>query len=158
MKKIVFVLMVLGLLISCRTKKEAMLPPVVLNNLDSTSVETKYVQLPADSSWFYALLACDSNNQVIMKSIISGSTQGLQNNFNFDKGVLSSKTVKPKDSVSYQVIVRVISRSVAVPQPYPVEKELSKWQGFEIICGRLFLLIMAFAVGFGGFKLYRKLV
>jgi hypothetical protein len=66
--------------------------------------------------------------------------------------------VKPKDSISYQIIVRVISRSVPVLQPYPVEKELTKWQGFQIILGRIFMLILGIALGFGGLKLYKKLV
>jgi hypothetical protein len=158
MKKIIFFVMVFSLLISCKTKKETLTAPIVLENSDSTGVETKYVQLTADSAWFYAMIACDSNNNAILKQLNTGSTKGLQNNFSFSNGILSTKVVKPKDSISYQIIVRVISRSVPVLQPYPVEKELTKWQGFQIILGRIFMLILGIALGFGGLKLYKKLV
>jgi len=98
MKKVILLVMVISLLISCKTKKETLTTPIVLENSDSTGIETKYVQLPADSAWFYAMIACDSNNNAILKQLNTGSTKGLQNNFSFSNGILSSKVVKPKDS------------------------------------------------------------
>lgn len=162
MKKIIFIAVILLIVISCRTKKDSMLPaaPVVLNNNDSTSVKVVYEQTPADSAWLKAYFKCDSNNKVIMSLYNSGSTKGLQNNTSFENGMLISKTTKPADSIRHDVIVRVIGRSIPVPQPYPVyiEKELTKWQGFQIILGRIFMIIIGAALLFGGFKLYKKFV
>jgi len=158
MKKLILIAAVLLLLISCRSNKPAIMPPVVLNNLDSTSLETKYVQIPADSAWFYAYFKCDSNNRVIMASVLNGSTNGLEHNFSFNNGVLNVKTLKPVDSISYQYIVRVISRSVPVPQPYAVEKELTKWQNFRMTLGSLFMGILAIALLYSGFRIYRKFI
>lgn len=149
-------------LAGCRTKKDSMLPaaPVVLNNNDSTSVKVVYEQTPADSAWLKAYFKCDSNNKVIMSLYNSGSTTGLQNNTSFENGMLISKTTKPADSIRHDVIVRVIGRSYAVPQPYPVylEKELTKWQSFKIVLGEIFMIIIGAALLFGGFKLYKKFV
>ncbi len=160
MKNLVFILVLLLIGVSCRTKKESLTPPVVLNNFDSTTVKTIYEQTPADSSWLYAYFSCDSNNKVIMSLLNSGSTNGLQNNTSFVEGKLISTTIKPAVSISHQVIVRVISRSFPVPQPYPVhiEKELSKWQSFQLVLGRIFMVIIGAALLFGGFKLYKKFV
>lgn len=160
MRNLVLILLLLLIGVSCRTKKESLTPPVVLNNFDSTTVKTIYEQTPAGSSWLYAYFRCDSNNKVIMSLLNSGSTTGLQNTTTFYDGKLVSHTLKPADSISHQLIVRVISRSFPVPQPYPVyiEKELSKWQSFQLILGRIFMVIIGAALLFGGFKLYKKFV
>ena len=159
MKKIIFIAAILLIVFSCRTQKEQPpQPPVVLNNNDSTSVKTNYIQIPADSSWMKAYFKCDSNNQVIMSMFTNGSTTGLQNNTSFENGVLTSKTTKPADSVRYDIIVRVISRAypVYVPKPYYVEKELTKWQAFQMVCGRIFLVVFGIVVFWGSFRIYKK--
>ncbi|MDP1812339.1 MAG: hypothetical protein Q8K66_13135 [Sediminibacterium sp.] len=75
MKKLVITGCILTLLWACRTGK-----PAMVSSKDSliTRVKTEYVEvykdslvvIPADSSWFYAMLECDSNGKVLLKQIL----------------------------------------------------------------------------------------
>lgn len=46
---------------------------------------------------------------------------------------------------------------VPYPKPYPVEKELTFWERTRMKAGNLFFIILIGALGFGGYKLYRKI-
>ncbi|MCX6232123.1 MAG: hypothetical protein NTZ33_11320 [Bacteroidetes bacterium] len=155
MKKILLIAAVLLVLIGCRSTKPVILPPTILTNVDSTVVKEDKKEVPADSSWFYAYFKCDSNNKVIMASLNNGTTQGLQTNTSFKDGVLNIKTVKPKDSISVFSTFRFVYRDRPVYTPYPVEKELTKWQNFRMMLGNIFLGLIIAALGYSVFRLYK---
>jgi len=74
MKKLVVVIVCITFLMeACRTGR----PTQATTSTDSTYVrestvevvKDSFITIPPDSSWFHALLACDSNGQVLMKKI-----------------------------------------------------------------------------------------
>lgn len=46
---------------------------------------------------------------------------------------------------------------VPYPKPYPVEKQLTFWERTRMKAGNLFFILLIGALGFGGYKLYRKI-
>lgn len=109
---------------SCRTVKYV----PVENNADSVVVEKLVeVQLPPDSATIRALLECDENGKVVLSWLDIANSKNAQAQLTIDSlGNLLAKMKTQPDTVYLSSKEVTVTNEVKVP--YPVEKELTKWQ------------------------------
>lgn len=116
-------LMCLLILCSCKTKYipfESKADSVVVEKL----VE---VQLPPDSATIRALLECDENGKVVLSWLDIVNSKNAQAQLTIDSmGNLLAKMKTQPDTVYLPSKEVTVNKKVKVP--YPVEKELTKWQ------------------------------
>ena len=115
---------------SCRTKYVP-----VEGQKDSIVVEKLVeVQLPPDSATIRALLECDENGKVVLSWLDIVNSKNAQAQLTIDSlGNLLAKMKTQPDTVYLPSKEVTVNKEVQVP--YPVEKELSKWQQFRIDFG-----------------------
>lgn len=109
---------------SCRTIKYV----PVESYADSVVVEKLVeVQLPPDSATIRALLECDENGKVVLKWLDIANSKNVQAQLTIDSlGNLLAKMKTQPDTVYLSSKEVTVTNEVKVP--YPVEKELTKWQ------------------------------
>lgn len=133
--------MCLVLICSCRTVKY--IP--VESKADSVVVEKLVeVQLPPDSATIRALLECDENGKVVLNWLDIANSKNAQAQLTIDSlGNLLAKMKTQLDTVYLPSKEVVVSKTEKVP--YPVEKELTRWQKLYINMGKWFIgIILAF--------------
>lgn len=123
-------LMCLLVFFSCRTKYVP-----VESKADSVVVEKLVeVQLPPDSATIRALLECDENGKVVLTWLDIANSKNAQAKLVIDSlGNLLAKMKKQPDTVYLPSKEVTVNKEVQVP--YPVEKELTKWQQFRMDFG-----------------------
>ena len=116
-------LMCLLLFCSCKTKYVP-----VEGQKDSIVVEKLVeVQLPPDSATIRALLECDENGKVVLAWLDIANSKNAQAQLTIDSlGNLLSKMKTQPDTVYLPSKEVTVTKEVKVP--YPIEKELTKWQ------------------------------
>lgn len=116
---------------SCRSVKYV----PVESSADSVVVEKLVeVQLPPDSATIRALLECDENGKVVLAWLDIANSKNAQAKLVIDSlGNLLAKMKTQPDTVYLPSKEVMVNKEVKVP--YPVEKELSKWQQFRIDFG-----------------------
>lgn len=116
---------------SCRTIKYV----PVESNADSVVVEKLVeVQLPPDSATIRALLECDENGKVVLNWLDIANSKNAQAQLTIDSlGNLLAKMKTQPDTVYLPAKEVVISKKEKVP--YPVEKELTRWQQIKLELG-----------------------
>lgn len=126
------------LVCSCRTVKYV----PVESKADSVVVEKLVeVQLPPDSATIRALLECDENGKVVLNWLDIANSKNAQAQLTIDSlGNLLAKMNTQPDTVYLPTKELVVSKREKVP--YPVEKELTKWQILYITMGKLFVGII----------------
>lgn len=109
---------------SCRTIKYV----PVESYADSVVVEKLVeVQLPPDSVTIRALLECDENGKVVLSWLDIANSKNAQAQLTIDSlGNLLAKMKTQPDTVYLSSKEVTVTNEVKVP--YPVEKELTKWQ------------------------------
>ena len=122
--------MFLLVLCSCRTKYVP-----VESSADSVVVEKLVeVQLPPDSVTIRALLECDENGKVVLAWLDIANSRNAQAQLTIDSlGNLLAKMRTQQDTVYLPAKEVVISKKEKVP--YPVEKELTRWQQMKLELG-----------------------
>lgn len=112
------------LVCSCRTVKYV----PVETKADSVVVEKLVeVQLPPDSAIIQALLECDENGKVVLSWLDIANSKNAQAQLTIDSlGNLLAKMKTQPDTVYLPSKEVVVSKTEKVP--YPVEKELTRWQ------------------------------
>lgn len=112
------------LVCSCRTVKYV----PVESNADSVVVEKLVeVQLPPDSATIRALLECDENGKVVLNWLDIANSKNAQAQLTIDSlGNLLAKMKTQSDTV--YLPSKEVTVTNEVKEPYPVEKELTKWQ------------------------------
>lgn len=142
-------LMGIILVSSCRTVKYVS----VESKADSVVVEKLVeVQLPPDSATIRALLECDENGRVVLNWLDIANSKNAQAMLTIDSlGNLLAKLRTQPDTVYLPSKEVVVSKTEKVP--YPVEKELTRWQQFcldvggwaiGIICIGIFVFVIRF--------------
>ena len=116
---------------SCRTVKYV----PVESYADSIVVEKLVeVQLPTDSATIRALLECDENGKVVLSWLDIANSKNAQAQLTIDSlGNLLAKMKTQPDTVYLSSKEVTVTNEVKVP--YPVEKELTKWQKLCINAG-----------------------
>ena len=134
---------------SCKTKQPAVVPPAEYKEKIVERMVT--YQVPADSTQLYALLACDSLNNVILKEYSEYKSKGIESQFSLSQNRLSYNTYKQSDTVYVKVAdtTRVSKIPYAVEVPVKIN-ELTKFQSFQIrvawIAETIILCLVVFGV------------
>ena len=125
--------MCLTLICSCRTIKYV----PVESKADSVVVEKLVeVQLPPDSATIRALLECDENGKVVLNWLDIANSKNAQAQLIIDSlGNLLAKMKTQQDTVYLPSKEVTVTKEVKVP--YPVEKELTRWQKLCVNVGGL---------------------
>lgn len=123
--------MCLTLICSCRTIKYV----PVESKADSVVVEKLVeVQLPPDSATIRALLECDENGKVVLNWLDIANSKNAQAQLVIDSlGNLLAKMRTKPDTVYLPSKEVTVTKDVKVP--YPVEKELTRWQQMKLELG-----------------------
>lgn len=132
---------------SCRSVKYV----PVESKADSVVVEKLVeVQLPPDSATIQALLECDENGKVVLAWLDIANSRNAQAQLTIDSlGNLLAKMRTQPDTVYLPSKKVTVTKEVKVP--YPVEKELTKWQQFRLDFGgwAIGIVIITILIGVG---------
>lgn len=138
---------------SCRTIKYV----PVESYADSVVVEKLVeVQLPPDSATIRALLECDENGKVVLNWLDIANSKNTQAQLTIDSlGNLLAKMKTQPDTVYLPSKEVTVTNEVKVP--YPVEKELTKWQKLCVNVGgwAIGIVIITILV-IGGWMIYKS--
>ena len=92
------------------------------------------VPLPPDSATIKALLECDENGKVILSWLDVANSKNAQALLTIDSlGNLLAKMQTQPDTIYLPSKEVTVTKQVKVP--YPVEKELTKWQQIKLELG-----------------------
>lgn len=153
MKTLIYMLTILlaSTIWSCRSVKYV----PVEGQKDSIIVEKLVeVQLPPDSATIRALLECDENGRVVLNWLDIANSKNAQAMLTIDSlGNLLAKMRTQPDTVYLPSKKVTVTKEEKVP--YPVEKELTRWQQFRldvggwaigIICIGLLVFVIRFII------------
>lgn len=126
---------------SCRTKYVP-----VEGQKDSIVVEKLVeVQLPPDSATIRALLECDENGKVVLSWLDIVNSKNAQAQLTIDSlGNLLAKMKTQPDTVYLPSKEVTVTKEVKVP--YPIEKELTKWQKLCVNVGGWAIVIVVITI------------
>lgn len=127
---------------SCRTIKYV----PVESYADSVVVEKLVeVQLPPDSATIRALLECDENGKVVLNWLDIANSKNAQAQLTIDSlGNLLAKMKTQPDTVYLPSKEVTVTNEVKVP--YPVEKELTRWQQFRLDVGGWSIVVIIISI------------
>lgn len=121
----------------------------VETDTDSVVVERLVeVEIPPDSATIRALLECNEHGRVVLRWLDIANSKNAKAQLTIDSlGNLLAKMKTQPDTVYLPSKEVVVSKKEKVP--YPIEKELTKWQQIRLEIGGLaiiILIIMAIAL------------
>ena len=152
-RKWVCIILLMSTICSCRSVKYV----PVESSVDSIVVEKLVeVQLPPDSATIRALLECDENGKVVLSWLDIANSKNAQAQLAIDSlGNLLAKMRTKPDTIYKPSKEVTVTKEVKVP--YPVEKELTRWQQMKLeLGGWAFGIIIAFALIIVGWLVYRS--
>lgn len=138
---------------SCRSVKYV----PVGSTADSIVVEKLVeVQLPPDSATIRALLECDENGKVVLSWLDIANSKNAQAQLTIDSlGNLLAKMKTQPDTIYKPSKEVIVNKEVKVP--YPVDKELTRWQQMKLeLGGWTFGIIITAALIIIGWLLYKS--
>lgn len=115
------------------------------------------VPVPADSATIRALLACDKNGKVVLQWFDTEKSKNAQLQFAIDSlGNMLAKMKSVPDTIYAPSKEITIEREVRVP--YPVEKELTRWQKVKVELGgwTFGIIVTVIIVIIGWWNCYKK--
>ena len=151
--KWIYCLFLIFALWSCRSVKYV----PVESSADSVVVEKLVeVQLPPDSSTIRALLECDENGRVVLSWLDIANSRNAQAQLTIDSlGNLLAKMRTQQDTIYLPSKEVTVTKEVKVP--YPVEKELTRWQQMKLeLGGWAFGIIITAALIIVGWFVYKS--
>ena len=130
MKWIYCIILIIALW-SCRSVKYV----PIESTADSIVVEKLVeVQLPPDSATIRALLECDENGKVVFSWLDIANSKNAQAQLTIDSlGNLLAKMKTQPDTIYKPSKEVIVTKEVKVP--YPVDKELTRWQQMKLELG-----------------------
>lgn len=152
-RKWVCIILLMSTICSCRSVKYV----PVESSVDSIVVEKLVeVQLPPDSATIRALLECDENGKVVLSWLDIANSKNAQAQLAIDSlGNLLAKMRTKPDTIYKPSKEVTVTKEVKVP--YPVEKELTRWQKMKLeLGGWAFGIIIAFALIIVGWMIYKS--
>lgn len=152
-RKWVCIILLMSTISSCRSVKYV----PVESSVDSIVVEKLVeVQLPPDSATIRALLECDENGKVVLSWLDIANSKNAQAQLAIDSlGNLLAKMRTKPDTIYKPSKEVTVTKEVKVP--YPVEKELTRWQQMKLeLGGWAFGIIIAFSLIIVGWLVYRS--
>ena len=152
-RKWVCIILLMSTICSCRSVKYV----PVESSVDSIVVEKLVeVQLPPDSATIRALLECDENGKVVLSWLDIANSKNAQAQLAIDSlGNLLAKMRTKPDTIYKPSKEVTVTKEVKVP--YPVEKELTRWQQMKLeLGGWVFGIIITAALIIVGWLIYRS--
>lgn len=152
-RKWVCIILLMSTICSCRSVKYV----PVESSVDSIVVEKLVeVQLPPDSTTIRALLECDENGKVVLSWLDIANSKNAQAQLAIDSlGNLLAKMRTKPDTIYKPSKEVTVTKEVKVP--YPVEKELTRWQQMKLeLGGWAFGIIITAALIIVGWLVYRS--
>ena len=152
MKWIYCIILIIALW-SCRSVKYV----PVESTADSIVVEKLVeIQLPPDSATIRALLECDENGKVVLSWLDIANSKNAQAQLTIDSlGNLLAKMKTQSDTIYKPSKEVTVTKEVKVP--YPVEKELTRWQQLKLeLGGWAFGIIITAALIFVVWLVYKS--
>lgn len=152
-RKWVCIILLILTICSCRSVKYV----PVESSVDSIVVEKLVeVQLPPDSATIRALLECDENGKVVLSWLDIANSKNAQAQLAIDSlGNLLAKMRTKPDTIYKPSKEVTVTKEVKVP--YPVEKELTRWQQMKLeLGGWAFGIIITAALIIVGWLIYRS--
>lgn len=152
-RKWVCIILLMSTICSCRSVKYV----PVESSVDSIVVEKLVeVQLPPDSATIRALLECDENGKVVLSWLDIANSKNAQAQLAIDSlGNLLAKMRTKPDTIYKPSKEVTVTKEVKVP--YPVEKELTRWQQMKLeLGGWAFGIIITAALIIVGWLIYRS--
>ena len=152
-RKWVCIILLMSTICSCRSVKYV----PVESSVDSIVVEKLVeVQLPPDSATIRALLECDENGKVVLSWLDIANSKNAQAQLTIDSlGNLLAKVRTQQDTIYLPSKEVTVTKEVKVP--YPVEKELTRWQQMKLeLGGWAFGIIITAALITVGWLIYRS--
>lgn len=128
----------------------------VESSADSVVVEKLVeVQLPPDSSTIRALLECDENGRVVLSWLDIANSRNAQAQLTIDSlGNMLAKMRTQPDTIYKPSKEVIVTKEEKVP--YPVEKELTRWQRIKLeLGGWAFGIIITAALIIVGWLVYK---
>ena len=140
----ILIILLTAAIYSCRTVRYV----PIEGQTDSVVIEKLVeVLLPPDSATIRALLECDENGKVVLNWLNIANSKNIQAQLTIDSlGNLLAKMRTQLDTVYLPSKEVVISKTEKVP--YPVEKELTRWQQFRIDVGGWVIVILCIVILF----------
>ena len=138
---------------SCRSVKYV----PVESTADSVVIEKLVeVQLPPDSATIRALLECDENGRVVLSWLDIANSRNAQAQLTIDSlGNLLAMMRTKLDTVYLPSKEVTVTKEVRVP--YPVEKDLTRWQQMKLeLGGWAFGIIITAALIIVGWIVYKS--
>ena len=129
----------------------------VESSADSVVVEKLVeVRLPPDSATIRALLECDENGKVVLSWLDIANSRNAQARLTIDSlGNLLAKMRTMTDTVYLPSKEVTVTKEMKVP--YPVEKELTRWQQMKLeLGGWAFGIIITAALIIVGWIVYKS--
>jgi len=139
---------------SCRSKQPVAVPPAEYR--EKITERLVPYPVPPDSAQFYALMECDSLNNVILKAFTELKSKGMQSSVSFNQGKLSYDVQNRPDTVYVHVADTTRAEKIPYPVYVPVVKkvnELTKFQYFQMKVALGAEIVLLCLILFGLFKL-----
>ncbi len=152
-RKWLCIILLMSTICSCRSVKYV----PVESSVDSIVVEKLVeVQLPPDSATIRALLECDENGKVVLSWLDIANSKNAQAQLAIDSlGNLLAKMRTKPDTIYKPSKEVTVTKEVKVP--YPVEKELTRWQQMKLeLGGWAFGIIITAALIIIGWIVYKS--
>lgn len=154
--KWIYCIILITALWSCRSVKYV----PVESTADSIVVEKLVeVQLPPDSSTIRALLECDENGKVVFSWLDIANSRNAKAQLTIDSlGNLLAKMKTQPDTIYKPSREVTVTKEVKVP--YPVAKELTRWQQMKLELGGwtfgIIITAVLIIIGWLVYKLLKK--
>lgn len=151
--KWIYCFLLISALWSCRSVKYV----PVESTADSVVIEKLVeVQLPPDSATIRALLECDENGRVVLSWLDIANSRNAQAQLTIDSlGNLLAMMRTKLDTVYLPSKEVTVTKEMKVP--YPVEKELTRWQQMKLeLGGWAFGIIITAALVIVGWIVYKS--
>ena len=151
--KWIYCFILVTVMCSCRSVKYV----PVESSADSVVVEKLVeVRLPPDSATIRALLECDENGKVVLSWLDIANSRNAQARLTIDSlGNLLAKMRTMPDTVYLPSKEVTVTKEMKVP--YPVEKELTRWQQMKLeLGGWAFGIIITAALIIVGWMVYKS--
>ncbi len=147
-----FLLLIISLaLFSCKSKLPVAVPPAEFKE----KIVERLVpyQVPADSAQFYALLECDSLNNVILKEFSEYKSKGMDSQFALNHNKLSYIIHRQTDTVYVKAADSIRIEKIPYPVKVPVKvNELTQFQSIQIKIAWVAEIVILCFIAFGIIK------
>ena len=149
MKNLFLFLLIVPVLLGCRSSKEITTVPV--KTVERITERLVPVEIPVDSAILTALFYCDSLNRVRLAEIDELKSRRVNTELKFDSGKLSYKARAAPDTVYLPSKSVEVEREIAVP--VEVSKTVYRQTKLQTIFYYIGILATVLAAAWLGFKL-----